>query len=36
MRYAMTEKEVLKTSDHPFIVKLFYAFQTSNYLYLVL
>lgn len=35
-RYALTEREVLKTSDHPFIVKLHYAFQTSNFLYLVL
>jgi serine/threonine protein kinase len=32
----MTERNVLSYTDHPFIVKLYYAFQTSGYLALVL
>ena len=27
-RYAMTERNVLTIADHPFVVKLNYAFQT--------
>lgn len=36
MRYARTERNVLKIMNHPFIVKLNYAFQTANKLYLVM
>jgi serine/threonine protein kinase len=34
--YATTEKNVLAMMNHPFIVKLNYAFQTQTHLYLVL
>jgi hypothetical protein len=34
MRYAFTEKQVMAHIDHPYIVKLRYAFQNKNYLYL--
>lgn len=34
MRYAMTEKQVMAHIDHPFIVKLRFAFQNKNFLYL--
>ena len=35
-RYALTECNVLKQSDCPFIIKLHYSFQTPDYLYMVL
>lgn len=35
-RYAKTERNVLSIMDHPFIVKLNYAFQTESKLYLIL
>ena len=35
-RYAKTERNVLSVMDHPFIVKLNYAFQTETKLYLFL
>jgi serine/threonine protein kinase len=35
-RYAMTERNILSSIDHPFIVKAKYAFQTLEKLYLVL
>lgn len=35
-RYAMTERNVLSISNHPFIVKLDSAFQTSEKLFLIL
>ncbi len=35
-RYAMTERNVMSLVDHPFIVKLRYAFQTSEKLFLIL
>lgn len=35
-RYAKTERNVLSIMNHPFIVKLNYAFQTENKLYLLL
>eukprot|EP00347_Sterkiella_histriomuscorum_P002658 403367298 len=35
LRYTVTEKEILQKSNHPFIVKLFYAFQTSKYFFLI-
>lgn len=35
-RYAMTERNVLSTIKHPFIVSLNYAFQTHNELFLLL
>jgi hypothetical protein len=28
LRYAMTERKILSTVNHPFVVKLRYAFQT--------
>ena len=36
MKYAQTEKDVLSIMNHPFIVKLNYAFQTENKLFLVM
>jgi serine/threonine protein kinase len=36
LRYAMTERKILSTINHPFIVKLRYAFQTHEKLYLVM
>lgn len=35
-RYAMTERNVLSVSNHPFIVSLQYAFQTDDKLFLVM
>lgn len=35
-RYAMTERNVLSSIKHPFIVRLNYAFQTQNELFLLL
>ena len=35
-RYALTERNVLSAIDHPFIVKLRYAFQNADYLFLVM
>ena len=35
VRYAITERNVMSTIKHPFIVSLCYAFQTQNKLYLV-
>jgi len=34
--HTMTERQVLESSKHPFIVKLFYAFQTPERLYFIL
>jgi len=36
LRYAVTECNVLKKASHPFIISLHYAFQTPDYLYMVL
>ena len=36
IKYAISEKNVLSTIDHPFIVKLYYSFQTKSKLFLVL
>jgi protein-serine/threonine kinase len=35
-RYAMTERKVLSVMDSPFVVKLHFAFQTENKLYLLM
>ena len=35
-KYAMAERNVLSLTNHPFIVKLNFAFQTSNKLFLIL
>jgi serine/threonine protein kinase len=35
-RYAMTERNVMSALDHPFMVKLAYAFQSSSRLFLVM
>jgi len=36
LRYAITEANILKLSDHPFVVKLHYSFQTPENLYMIL
>jgi serine/threonine protein kinase len=36
INYAMTERNVLSGVNHPFIVKLHYAFQTIDKLFLIL
>lgn len=36
LRYIQTEKDVLSIMNHPFIVKLNYAFQTDKKLFLVM
>lgn len=36
VRYAMTERNVLSAMNHPFIVKLNYAFQNETKLFLVM
>lgn len=36
LRYAMTERKILSTINHPFVVRLHYAFQSSEKLYLVM
>ena len=35
-KYAMSERNILSVTDHPFIVKLRYSFQTSEKLFLIL
>lgn len=35
-RYAKTERNILSFVDHPFIVGLYWAFQTSEKLFLIL
>jgi serine/threonine protein kinase len=35
-RYIQTEKDILSLINHPFIVKLRFAFQTETYLFLVM
>jgi len=35
-RYAMTERNVMATVNHPFIVRINYAFQTTSELFLIL
>ncbi|ODQ66372.1 Pkinase-domain-containing protein [Nadsonia fulvescens var. elongata DSM 6958] len=34
VKRALTEQEILSTSNHPFIVTLYHSFQSDNYLYL--
>lgn len=36
IKYAMTERNVLSVTDHPFIVKLSFSFQSSDRLFLIL
>ena len=36
LRYAITECNILKKSNYPFILKLHYAFQTPDHLYMIL
>lgn len=36
LKYAITECNVLKKADHPFIIRLHYSFQTPDYLYMIL
>lgn len=35
-RYAMTERNVMSTLNHPFMVRLVYAFQSPSRLFLVM
>lgn len=35
-RYIQTEKDILSLISHPFIVRLFFAFQSETYLFLVM
>lgn len=36
LKYAITECNVLRRADHPFIIRLHFSFQTPDYLYMVL
>jgi len=36
IRYALTERNILSITDHPFIVKLQYSFQTADKLFLIM
>jgi len=36
VRYVITERNVLSNIKHPYIVRLYYAFQTDDFLYLIL
>jgi len=39
MKYAYTEKKIMEEMsaiDHPFIVKLYYTFQTNDHLYMIM
>lgn len=36
IKYALTERNILAMTDHPFIVKLHYSFQTNDKLFLIL
>jgi len=36
VKRALTEREILATADHPFIVTMYWSFQTSDYLYFVM
>lgn len=36
VKYALGEANILKSINHPFIVKLYHAFQTPKYLYMCL
>ena len=36
LRRVLTEKEILATANHPFIVTLHYSFQTSDKLYFIM
>lgn len=36
LKYAITECNVLKRANHPYIIRLHYSFQTPDYLYMIL
>jgi serine/threonine protein kinase len=36
LRYIITEKNVLSKVKNPFIVRLYFSFQTEDYLYLIM
>lgn len=36
LKYAITEANVLRQANHPYIIKLHYSFQTPDYLYMIL
>jgi serine/threonine protein kinase len=36
IKYAVSEAEIMKELDHPFVLKLYYTFQTPEYLHMVM
>lgn len=36
LKYAITECNILKQADHPFVIKMHYSFQTPDNLYMIL
>lgn len=36
LKYALSECKILKSMDHPFVIKMHYAFQTPKYLHFIL
>lgn len=36
IRYAVTEAQIMKEMDHPYVLKLMYTFQTPEYLHMVM
>ena len=36
IRYAITEAQIMKEMDHPYVLKLMYTFQTPEYLHMVM
>lgn len=36
LKYAISEANILKKADHPFVLKLHYSFQTPDNLYMIL
>lgn len=36
LKYAVSETNIMKTINHPFTIKIYYAFQTPHYLYLIM
>lgn len=36
LKYAISECKIMKLLEHPFVVKLFYAFQNSKQIFIVL
>lgn len=36
IRYAVTEAQIMKQLDHPYVLKLIYCFQTPDYMHMVM